>query len=153
MIFADPELVWPSRFPVGDSRRAPPVELLDPLFTHWGVALGDSDRAAQTITIDGKRVRMMAAGVWTGPKACTVIVATVLDCRIGKGRVLLVGDADMLDARLWQPAGATNPEWIADRVRTLGDVRNPTPRQTKALAVGGLAIALVGIGLMLRRRR
>lgn len=153
MIFADPELVWPSRFPAGDNRRAPPVELLDPLFTHWGIALGDSDRAAQTVLVDGQSVRMMASGAWTGPQACTVVAPQVLDCRIGKGHVVLVGDADMLDARLWQPAAAANPEWIADRIQKLGGGQTRPQTQTAAFAVGGLAVVLVGIGLFAVRRQ
>ncbi len=152
MIFADPELIWPSRFPAGDSRRAPPVELLDPLFAHWGIALGDSDRAAQTIQIDGKAVRISASGAWTGPKNCTVVVAPVLDCRIGKGRALLVGDADMLDARLWQPAGAENAEWIGDRIRGLGRGEARTEIRTAPFIVGGLALALLGAVLFVARR-
>lgn len=152
MIFADPELVWPSRFPAGDKRRAPPVELLDPLFTHWGIALGDSDRAAQTIEIDGKRVRLMASGAWTGPKNCTVVAAQVFDCQIGKGRAVLVGDADVLDARLWQPAGADNAGWIADRIRKLERAGTTTANRTGALAIGGLAMALLAVAVIMARR-
>ena len=153
MIFADPELVWPSRFPQGDNRRAPPVELLDPLFTYWGIALGDSDRAAQTISLDGQSVRMMASGAWTGPKTCKAVAMQILDCRIGKGRVLLVGDADMLDPRLWQPARADNPEWIADRIRMLGGAQTRPQSLAAAFAIGSLALAFAGIGLFVWRQR
>lgn len=152
MIFADPELVWPSRFPAGDNRRAPPVELLDPLFTHWGIALGDSDRTAQTISLDGQSVRMLASGEWTVRQGCKAVAPQVLDCRIGNGHVVLVGDADMLDARLWQPAGAGNPEWIADRIRMLGSGQTSPRIRTGAFAVGGIALALVGIGMFVARR-
>jgi hypothetical protein len=119
LIFADPELLWPSRYAPGDVRRAPPVTLLDPLFAHWGVALGDSDRGERVAKVGALTIATMAAGTWTGPQTCVAPDPLVLDCRIGKGRAILVGDADMLDARLWQRTGANNPGWIAAQLRSL----------------------------------
>jgi ABC-type uncharacterized transport system len=119
MIFADPELVWLSRYPLGDNRRAPPVELLDPLFAHWGIALGDSDRAARTVSVNGRQVRLLAAGAWSASNACAAVMPEVLDCRIGTGRVVLVGDADLLDARLWTAAGTENAAWVVDSIEAL----------------------------------
>lgn len=119
IIFADPELMWPSGYPLGDNRRAPPVELLDPLFTHWGVALGDSDRQARTVLIDGVPVRLLAAGTWTGPANCRSVIPEVLHCRIGKGRALLVGDADVLDPRVWAPNDTGNVAWVLDQLHRL----------------------------------
>lgn len=153
LIFADPELVWPSGLALGDSRRAPPVELLDPLLTHWGVALGDSDGAPTTVQIDGKSVRLMASGKWAGPTACTVIVAPVLDCRIGKGRVLLVGDADILDARVWQPAGGDNAEWVAAQVHRLSRATTSASDLTSAVVIGGIFVAIMAIGLLILEYR
>ena len=121
MIFADPELVWPSIYPMGDNRRAPPVELLDPLFAHWGVTLGDSDRKGRLASINGLRVALLAAGTWQGPKTCTVVTPEVLECRVGRGRVLLVGDADMLDSRLGAESKADNVGWISERLRLFAD--------------------------------
>ncbi len=133
MIFADPELVWPSRYPLGDNRRAPPVELLDPLFAHWGITLGDSDRKERIVSLNGVPVKLLAAGAWQGPKTCTAIVPEVLDCRIGRGRVLLVGDADVLDARLWVPGVTENPRWIMERLKMLAsDDRSESTRQPDA---------------------
>jgi hypothetical protein len=130
LIFADPDLVWPSRYPLGDNRRAPPVELLDPLFTHWGVALGDSDQAERLVPIDGLMVKFSAAAAWTGPERCVARIPEVLDCRIGKGRVMFVGDADVLDSRLWSPAEANNAEWIVKQLQMLDGVvrRGPSSR-------------------------
>ncbi len=153
IIFADPELVWPSRYLPGDSRRAPPVELLDPLFTHWEIALGDSDRAAQTIALQGRAVRMMASAAWTGPKTCTVVVRQVLDCRISKGRVVLVGDADMLDAGLWQPAGAANPDWVVERIKMFSRANATASNTSLRIAIGGATLALLGTVLLITRRR
>jgi hypothetical protein len=151
MIFADPELVWPSRYPPGDNRRAPPVELLDPLFTHWGIALGDSDRQEREISVNNVAVRLMAAGVWTGPKTCTAVVPEVLDCPIGKGRVLLVGDADLLDARLWAGREADNAGWVVDQLHMLssGDGRGPT--RLSGTVIGGMIVAAAAVGALIYR--
>jgi ABC-type uncharacterized transport system len=121
VIFADPELVWPSRYPLGDTRRAPPVTLLDPLFKHWGVALGDSDHREHTVPLSNSPVTLLAAGKWAGPKNCSGAGTYVLDCRIGRGRVVLVGDADVLDARLWRARDADNPTWLIRQLLWLGD--------------------------------
>lgn len=143
LIFADPELVWPSRYPLGDNRRAPPVELLDPLFTHWGVALGDSDRQSRMVSINGVPVKLLASGAWAGPTNCRAVVPEVLDCRIGKGWVLLVGDADILDPRVWAPNDADNVVWILDQLHMLngGDPSDST--RLKGTIVGGVISAAI----------
>jgi hypothetical protein len=148
MIFADPELMWPSRYPLGDNRRAPPVELLDPLFAHWGVALGDSDRAARMVSINDVSVALLAAGAWTGSASCTTVVPEVIDCRIGKGRVLLVGDADLLDARLWASNAAANPAWIVDQLQSLGTNKQRTSTRVSVTVIGGVLIAATMIGAL-----
>jgi ABC-type uncharacterized transport system len=151
MIFADPELVWPSIYALGDTRRAPPVELLDPLFKHWGVTLGDSDQQERMVSINGVPVKLLAAGVWRGPKACTVVTPEVLDCRIGRGRVLLVGDADMLDARLWARNDADNIAWIMDRLRMLGDADKAESTRHSGTMVVGVAVGAIVVAAFIYR--
>jgi hypothetical protein len=141
MIFADPELVWPSHYPPGDNRRAPPVTLLDPLFDHWGVILGDSDHQEHKVQMAGLTVALAAAGVWTGPKPCSGNGGYALDCRIGKGRVLLVGDADLLDPRLWQVSGADNPAWVIRQLDTLGGTTRGDSTRLSGTAIAGIALA------------
>jgi ABC-type uncharacterized transport system len=149
LIFADPELVWPSRYALGDVRRPPPVEMLDPLFAHWGLALGDSDRRQRVVKMGGQMIVTAAAGTWHAPKTCAVPDPLVLDCRIGKGRAILVGDADMLDARLWQQANADNPAWIAAQLRTLGSISDSI-RKRLGLSIGVIASAIIVCMLVLR---
>ena len=151
MIFADPELVWPSRYPPGDNRRAPPVELLDPLLTHWGIALGDSDRQERVISVNNVAVRLLAAGAWTGPKTCTVVVPEMLDCRIGKGRVLLVGDADLLDARLWAGREADNAGWVVDQLQMLDGGNESGSTRLSGTVIGGMIAAVAAVGALIYR--
>lgn len=123
LIFTDPELVWPSDLPLGDPRRAPPIGLLDPLLSHWGLELVspamNDDGPVQKIGIGQFSVAVAWAGQWqTRNPDCTIESdALVANCRIGKGQVLLVADADMLDERLWQSGGPDNESAILDLVR------------------------------------
>lgn len=145
LIFADPELAWPSQYAPGDPRRPPPVTLLDPLFVHWGVTLGDSDRIARVSSVGRLRVATFASGSWRGPQQCTARGPLVLDCTIGRGRAILVGDADILDERLWQSTGADNPAWIESLVR---DVSNRRRVVSNGMALLGIVAALlIGVAI------
>ncbi len=120
-IFADPVLAWPSSLPIGDARRAPLVDLLDPLYAHWGLMLNltaAGDEAIQKARLGAFEVAVVSPGTWVlGAQAedqhCQITDAGLLAaCQIGKGRVLLVADADMLDERLWQESSLPNDRAI-----------------------------------------
>ncbi len=117
VIFADPLLEWPSELPLGDPRRAPLTSLLDPLLLHWGLRLepaahgrGGVDRRL----LESGHMLMLAGAsrfVPEGKTPCTFADDGLMAlCTIGKGRVRLVADADLLDERLW----LADPRW-ADR--------------------------------------
>lgn len=112
LLFADPELRWPSALVPGDPRRPPPVTLLDPLFNHWRVELGPPGDADQAELAD-RAVPVSRAGQWTSRSTdCKVETGRLLvGCTLGKGRALLVADADLLDI----PDGAdrTDPAFSA----------------------------------------
>ncbi len=100
--FADPLLDWPSDLPIGDARRAPPVTLLDPLFSHWGLALeGGTDGASVERMLGATAVTTTGAGRWaaTGNNCTVAPDGFIAQCRIGKGRATFVADADVLDGR------------------------------------------------------
>lgn len=108
LIFADPLLVWPSRLAPGDRRRAPVIELLDPLFAHWQLSLENADqRIPQRQSIGSIDSLLLAAGRWrSGATPCRVEDdRRVAYCAIGRGRVALVADADVLDDRLRRDSG------------------------------------------------
>lgn len=114
VILADALTGWPMRHPIGDPRNPPVTSLLTPLLDHWGVTLGAAsaaDRRIIPVDINGARLRLFTAGRFDRlPSTCAAYAdRRVARCRIGRGEVWLVGDADLLFAPLWQPA----PHWAA----------------------------------------
>ncbi|MFD2431044.1 hypothetical protein ACFSUK_29140 [Sphingobium scionense] len=95
--------------PGADGRRA------WPLLAHWGVQGGAvRDREIRHFLPDGRLLTMAGmqflSSVGQG-------AAVPLPLRIGRGEVLLLGDADLVDDRLWlvDPARPLDPRaWSAD---------------------------------------
>jgi hypothetical protein len=165
LILADPALVWPSELPLGDIRRPPPVHLLEPLLAHWGLVVdGPATPGRAVVRAGERRLTVEAPG--------SVRSAGLVARRgIGRGRVILVADADLLRDDLWAPLGparhqrtSDNPlliaQWLDELIGlqrrwTLGEVawsRSGSPVQ--AMAAGLLPIALTAAaGFLLRRRR
>ncbi len=110
LVLADPLLRWPSDLALGDRRRAPTSSLLQPLLTHWGVAPDRFEsREVRQFLADDRLLTL--SGAWL-PHGRTMTART-----IGRGTLLLIGDADLIDDRLWlaDPAQPLNPRsWIAD---------------------------------------
>lgn len=103
LLFADPMVTRPSRYPVGDRRRPQDVVLLSPILAHWGLELmfdaeqGEGERA---VAIDGASVAVDLAGSFKlAPEApCALSGGGVLArCRLGKGEVVVLADAAVLD--------------------------------------------------------
>jgi hypothetical protein len=184
LILTDPRLVWPSELPLGDIRRAPGIGLLDPLLSHWGLTMearADARSMTQDIGIAGRtrRLTMFAPGSFVSSAGgCTVgPTPQIAHCRPGKGRVILLADADMMHDQLWVGPGsagterharlADNPMILADWLDALaGDPRPRTAAPVQWLdrtADRGrtwllallpiLAAAAPAASLRLRRRR
>lgn len=114
LVLADPALQWGSLYSIGDKRRPLFTSLLSPLFSHWGLelVLPVTEKVPLVIVnVDGLQIRAQTLGAWQDTKtrasASCVIAETDLlaDCAVGKGRALLVADADFLDAAYWQGKG------------------------------------------------
>ena len=97
LLLADPMLEWPSARPLGDPLR-PPVMFTDTgLLAHWGLRLDAPDRRGPAErTLAGRRIAVVSPGMIEG--GCNIggdgFVAV---CRIGKGRAIVVADADLLN--------------------------------------------------------
>ncbi len=106
LLFADPFLTEESRFPLGDKRRPQDVALLSPILTRWGLELTFDDRQAdgeQAIPFAGTALPVRLGGNWRviapgAPASCNVEASGVIArCTVGKGRVLAVADAAVLE--------------------------------------------------------
>ena len=103
LLFADPMLTRVSRFPVGDRRRPQDVVLLSPILTHWGLdLLFDEDQAEgeREVEIDGAAIPLDLAGSFRlrpGARCALSGDAVLVRCRIGKGHVVALADAAVLD--------------------------------------------------------
>jgi hypothetical protein len=97
LMLADPLLEWPSSRPLGDPLR-PPVMFVDTgLLAHWGLRLDAPDRRGPAERdIDGGHVLTVSPGALYG--ACEITSdKLVAHCRVGRGQVTVVADADLLD--------------------------------------------------------
>jgi hypothetical protein len=114
LILADPALQWGSLYPLGDKRRPLFTSMLSPLFAHWGLelVLPIADAEPMVIRKIGKlSIRTQTPGEWLkinrgGSGLCALEQGGLLaDCKIGKGRALLIADADLLDTAYWEGRG------------------------------------------------
>lgn len=114
LILADPALQWGSLYPLGDKRRPLFTSMLSPLFAHWGLelVLPIADAEPMAIRKIGKlSIRTQTPGEWLkigrgGSARCALEEGGLLaDCKVGKGRALLIADADLLDTVYWEGRG------------------------------------------------
>jgi hypothetical protein len=114
LILADPDMLWPTKSHYGGSGMPPPSTLLDPLFRYWGLEL-EGLRQNPRLSfgeIFGERVALVNPGKWTAAKAqrsCQIESGGLIaQCDLGKGKVILVADADIADPRLWADSKIDN---------------------------------------------
>jgi len=118
LLFADPMLTAASPFPIGDPRRPQDVTLLSPILARWGLRLTFDEaqpEGERMVEVAGGPVPVDLAGHFEqvptapdAPAACGLEAGGVLaDCRIGRGRALIVADAALLDGRGEDPDGRT----------------------------------------------
>lgn len=118
LLLTDRDLRWPSTLPLGDRRRPPMVATLDGLLAHWGVETRPfADGERRHFLPDGSLLTLSGATMPVGRDRDTDAAGPLLDVRVGQGDVLLLGDADILDDRLWlaDPARPLDMRaWSAD---------------------------------------
>jgi hypothetical protein len=97
LLLADPLLEWPSSRPLGDPLRPPPMFMDTGLLAHWGLRLDPPEKRGPAVRqLGGYQVLTVSAGEMRGP--CEISTdRLVAHCRIGKGEVAVVADADLLD--------------------------------------------------------
>ena len=101
LLLADPKLDWHSGLPLGSALRPPPFFADTGLLAHWGLSLeGPTSDGPAVAAIDGREVLTASPGRWRLRPNSGCAVATggfVARCRIGRGRVALIADADFLN--------------------------------------------------------
>ncbi|SFS11412.1 hypothetical protein [Sphingomonas jatrophae] len=132
VLLLDPSLRWSSALPLGDPRRPPLDAGLSPLLAHWGVRLHVGGEGVEFVRIGQRRLALPAPGWLSGCGGEGIAIA----CTIGRGRVLIVADADLIDDRAWTGPGtggdsrahrlADNPAFIAAMLDRLAG-RTPDP--------------------------
>ena len=115
LLLADPALDWHSELPLGDALRPPPAFADTGLLKHWGLRLDAPDgRGPRLRKLAGRDVLTASPGELVGKCAVTPdrIVAR---CRIGKGEVTVIADADFLNvAELDGPTGQNLGAMLAE---------------------------------------
>ncbi len=98
LLLADPMLEWPSKRPLGDPLRPPPMFADTGLLGHWGLRLeGPDQRGPRAGRLGGYAIMTSSPGALFG-KGCAIGAdRLVAKCRIGAGRATVVADADLLD--------------------------------------------------------
>lgn len=105
LLLADPMLEWPSQRPLGDRLRPLAMFMDSELLAHWGVRLESADRGPATRRLGGYAVATASPGALSG--RCAISTDRfVARCRVGKGRVTVIADADLLDTE--RMAGSAN---------------------------------------------
>ncbi|MGH6658409.1 MAG: Gldg family protein [Sphingomicrobium sp.] len=119
LLFADPLLEWPSDKPLGDPTRPPPMFADTGLLAHWGLRLDAPDmRGSVAGKLGDKDVLTVSPGVLSG--ACALSGdGLVARCAIGKGKAVIVADADLLDLDSLDEKGAANGQAILAELDSL----------------------------------
>jgi hypothetical protein len=120
LLLADPMLEWPSKRPLGDALRPPPMFADTGLLAHWGLRLDAPDeRGLVVVGVDVYPMVYVSPGrLASAHSNCLLSRADVVaDCKIGMGRVVVVADADFLNPEL---AKRRNP--TIDNIAALMDL-------------------------------
>lgn len=103
LLFADPMLTAHSAFALGDPRRPQDIAMLSPILDHWGLALEFDDaqpRGERDVEVRGATLPVNLRGQLrlSADARCRLEAdKLVADCRVGKGRAVVVADAALFD--------------------------------------------------------
>ena len=121
LLLADPALDWPSERPLGDRLRPPPGFADTGLLAHWGVALSPPTRRGPVIeTVGARQISYSSPGQLSSTDCALDGRATIARCAIGRGRVTIIADADLLNPDEGGAEAAANLDFIMAELAALG---------------------------------
>jgi hypothetical protein len=129
LLFADPLMTGESRFSIGDRRRPQDVILLSPILAHWGLRLefDEGQPAGFALTAGEPTIPVNLPGRFIAGSDCVAESGGVLArCRIGRGRVLALADAAVLDLYQPHPAAPAALDWLLEQGFQDGKTREVT---------------------------
>ncbi|HVM22194.1 MAG TPA: hypothetical protein VM308_02685 [Sphingomicrobium sp.] len=98
LLLADPMLEWPSKRPLGDVLRPPPMFADTGLLGHWALRLdAPAERGPAVRMLDGSPIETVSPGMLYGGCAIAPDRLTAR-CGIGNGRAVVIADADFIRA-------------------------------------------------------
>lgn len=109
VLLADPLLDWPSELPLGDKRRAPVAFADTGLLQRWGLRLdAPEERGPRALLLGDGEMLTSSPGtlVQTGTGCMVDEGGLAARCAIGKGRAIVIADADFAN---FGPAGVDGP--------------------------------------------
>ena len=97
LLLADPLLEWPSKRPLGDPLRPPPMFADTGLLAHWGLRLDAPDqRGPMKASLGGFHIITISPGQLYG--RCVISADRLAaDCHLSGGEAIVVADADFID--------------------------------------------------------
>jgi hypothetical protein len=119
LVLADPLLEWPSKRPLGDRLRPSPMFMDTGLLAHWGLRLDTPGKRGQQVRKLGSyRVVTVSPGQLAG--TCEVRDEGLdARCAIGKGRAIIVADADFLNTPALGPEAQHNLDALMEMLASL----------------------------------
>lgn len=98
LLLADPRLDWHSERPLGDRLKPPPAFADTGLLGHWGMQLSAPVQAGPVMATNGRIEIMASSPGRLDSRSCEIVGGgLVARCRIGKGMVTTIADADFLN--------------------------------------------------------
>lgn len=121
IILTDPDLVWPSALPLGDSRRPLVSGLLSPLLGHWGLELvADAERKTDVVDLSFGSYSFATRGVGkleplaenpaSNVRCKASSAGFIAQCSVGLGQASIVADADFLNEGFWPESARQSPQ-------------------------------------------
>nr|WP_294168486.1 DUF4350 domain-containing protein [uncultured Sphingomonas sp.] len=110
LLLADPRFTWDSSQPLGDKFRPPFAYQDTGLLHHWGLTLAAGEGGPALRQLGGTEVLTGSPGVLSAGRGSRCRVSgdgLVARCRLGRGEVAVVADADLVQVGV--PGGLDGP--------------------------------------------